>query len=189
MFAGQIITDYKHGNPFTAVTGTPGSGKTDWMMMQALQRAMSGDVVVVLDPTNAFCKDELSGHRIPDKVIEEYFDFWDMSAQGWPINIPDYEGCVNLSQKVQRLSSLLISGMHLTGPQQKLVLTSKVYEWLEDKQINNPIELASLPASFSESEDEKKVGSRMRALFSAVKLFWTLFTVIRIFTVMRRSQS
>ena len=34
MVAGQVITDYKHGNPFISVTGTPGSGKTDWLHTQ-----------------------------------------------------------------------------------------------------------------------------------------------------------
>jgi hypothetical protein len=60
MVAGQIITDYKHGTPFVAVTGAQGSGKTDWIMMQMLQRAKAGDVVIVLDPTNAFCREEYS---------------------------------------------------------------------------------------------------------------------------------
>lgn len=171
MIAGQVITDYKQGTPFIAVTGAQGAGKTDWIMIQALQKAKAGDIVVVLDPTNAFCRDELSGHMIPDEIIDELVEFWDMSINGFPINVPDYEGCVNIHQKVQRLSSLLISGMHLTGPQQKLVLISKVAEWLESTPINNSIELASLPASFGETADERKLYSRIKALFGTVNMY------------------
>ena len=170
MVAGQMITDYKHGNNFIDVTGTLGSGKTDWIMMQMLQRAKAGDNVIVLDATNAFCRSELQAHMIPDDIIDQYVEFWDMSTDGWPINIPDYEGCSNVQQKVQRLSSLLISGMHLTGPQQKLVLTSKIFEWLETAPINNSIELASLPASLGDTPDEKKLYSKMKALFSTVNM-------------------
>jgi hypothetical protein len=170
MYAGQVITDYKNGNPFIAVTGTPGSGKTDWCMMQAVQRAKAGEVVVILDPTNAFCREELSAHMIPDEIINEYVKFWDMSTDGFPVNIPDYEGCTNIEQKTQRLSSLLISGMHLTGFKQKPILTSKVAEWLEKTPINTPQELLPLTSSFSESADERAIIPRMTALFSTVNM-------------------
>lgn len=171
MVAGQIITDYKHGTPFIAVTGAQGSGKTDWIMMQMLQRAKAGDVVIVLDPTNAFCREELSAHMVPDEIIDEYVEFWDMSTDGFPVNIPDYEGCTNIQQKVERLSSLLISGMHLTGPMQKLILVSKVREWISDKPINNVSELATFPAILGDTADEKKVRTRMNALFSTVNMY------------------
>lgn len=174
MVAGQIITDYKHGTPFVAVTGAQGSGKSDWSMMQMFQRAKAGDFVLVLDLTNAFCRAELQAHNIPDGIIDEYVEFWDMSTDGFPVNIPDYEGCTSIQQKVQRLSSLLISGMHLTGPKQKLVLISKVAEWIEDTPINNSYDLASFPASFGETADEKKVYANLKALFSTVNMNTTV---------------
>lgn len=170
MVAGQVISDYKHGNPFVAVTGTPGSGKSDWCMMQAIQRAKSGDFVVVLDPTNAFCRDEISGHRIPDEVIDEHFEFWDLTAQGWPVNIVDFSDCENTSQEIQQLSSMLISGMHLTGPDQKFVLVNKVAEYIENSHVNNPFELESLPFGFDQNPQEKKLGGRLSALFSTVNM-------------------
>ncbi len=171
MVAGQMITDYKHGTPFIDVTGAQGAGKSDWIMMQMLQRAKAGDVVIVLDPTNAFCREELFAHMIPDEIIDKYVEFWDMSTEGFPVNIPDYEGCTNIEQKTQRLSSLLMSGMHLTGPMQKLVLVSKVREWISDKPINNVSELATFPAILGDTADEKKVRTRMNALFSTVNMY------------------
>lgn len=168
--AGPVITDYKQGNPFVCVTGTPGSGKSDLMMMQAVQRAKAGDFVVVLDPTNAFCRDEISGHRIPDELINEHFVFWDLTTQGWPVNIADFSNCENTHQEIQQLSSMLISGMHLTGSDQKFVLVDKVTEYIENGHINNLFELASLPLRFDKNPQEKKLGGRLRALFSTVDM-------------------
>ena len=169
MVAGQVITDYKHGNPFIDVTGTPGSGKTDWMIMQVVQRAKAGDVVVVFDPTNAFCKDELLGHRIPEKIIDNYFTFWDMSTQGWPVNILDFESCEDITQRVQRLSSLLISGMHLTGSNQIPIVMTKAEEWLQEYEINNSLSLHNLPARFDGNAKERELQTKLKALLSTVK--------------------
>lgn len=169
LLTGQVITDYKHGNPFTAVTGTPGAGKTDWMMMQVIQRVKAGELIVVLDPTNSFCRDECSGHMIPDKIIDKYITFWDMSTQGWPVNILDFAGCNDIPQRVQRLSSLLISGMHLTGPKQKAIVTAKSEEWLKEFEIDNKLSIFNLPAKFDENAYERDLKIRLAALLSTVK--------------------
>ncbi len=169
MVAGQQIADYKHGNTFIDVTGTTGSGKTDWIMMQVVQRAKAGDVVVVFDPTNAFCQEELSGHKIPEELIDNHFIFWDMSTQGWPVNILDFEGCVDFEQKVQRLSSLLISGMHLTGSNQKAIVMTKSEEWLREYEINKSLNIHDLSERFDGDAEERNLKKKLAALLSTVK--------------------
>lgn len=169
MVAGQQIVDYKHGNTFIDVTGSLGSGKTDWIMMQVVQRAKAGDVVVVFDPTNAFCQEELSAHRIPEEIIDNYFTFWDMSIQGWPVNILDFEGCEDITQRVQRLSSLLISGMHLTGSDQIPIVMTKAEEWLQEYEINNSLSIHDLPARFDGNAEERKLKTKLAGLLSTVK--------------------
>lgn len=169
MVAGQQIVDYKHGNTFIDVTGSLGSGKTDWIMMQVVQRAKAGDVVVVFDPTNAFCQEELSAHRIPEEIIDNYFTFWDMSIQGWPVNILDFEGCEDITQRVQRLSSLLISGMHLTGSDQIPIVMTKAEEWLQEYEINNSLSIHDLPARFDGNAEERKLQTKLAGLLSTVK--------------------
>lgn len=171
MVAGQVITDYKHGTPFIAVTGAQGAGKTDWIMMQALQRAKAGDVVIVLDPTNAFCREELSGHKIPDEVIDKYFDFCDLTTQGWPVNIMDFNDCENGEQQIEKLSSLLISGMHLTGSKQKFALINKVSIFLENPDNASINGLASLKNIFYENKTEMELNARLRSLFSTVNMY------------------
>lgn len=170
MYAGQTITDYKHGTPFIAVTGAPGSGKTDWIMQQVVQRVKTDDGVIVLDPTNAFLKEELLAHNIPEEIIAKHFEFWDLSTQGWPVNIMDFDDCENTAQRVQKLSSLLISGLHLTGSNQKFILVDKLAELLEKNQISTISELAVLPAAFDKNDDEKKLAIKLRALFSMVNM-------------------
>ena len=169
MVAGQVITDYKHGNPFIAVTGTPGSGKTDWMMQQVILRAKAGDVVVVLDPTNAFCREELVGHKISEDIIDDYFNFWDMSTQGWPVNILDFEDCDDLTQRVQKLSSLLISGMHLTGVNQKALVSTTAKDWLMECEFDNKLSIYDFPDRFVGDPDNEKLKMRLDALLSTIK--------------------
>ncbi len=169
MVAGQLITDYKHGNNFIDVTGSVGSGKTDWLHMQVVQRAKAGDFVVVFDPTNAFCKDELLAHMIPEEIIDNYFTFWDMSTQGWPVNILDFEGSEDITQRVQRLSSLLISGMHLIGSDQIPIVMTKAEEWLQEYEINNSLSIHDLPARFDGNAEERKLKTKLAGLLSTVK--------------------
>ena len=169
MVAGQVITDYKHGNPFIAITGTPGSGKTDWIMMQVIQRAKAGDAIVVLDPTNAFCREELVGHKIPDEIINKHFIFWDMSMQGWPVNILDFEDCNDLTQRVQKLSSLLISGMHLTGVNQKALVSTTAKDWLMECEFDNKLSIYDFSDRFVGNPNNEKLKMRLDALLSTVK--------------------
>ena len=91
---------------------------------------------MVLDPTNSFCREELIAHKIPTEIIDRSFAFWDMSTQGWHVNILDFEGCDDMTQRVQRLSSLLISGMHLTGSNQRAIVMTKTEEWLQKYELD-----------------------------------------------------
>ena len=170
MIAGLSFPDYKQGNPFCAVTGSPGFGKTDWLIQQAILRAEAGDNVILLDPTNSFTKDELIGHRIPKEIIERYFSFWDMSLQGWPVNIVDFLMQVEKENAIQMLSSLLISGMHITGLAQKDLLVSKLSSWLDKTDFDKQSPLACLGTLISLFDDKagRKLLPRIKALFSSV---------------------
>lgn len=170
LVAGSVVTDYKLGNPFIAVTGSPGSGKSDWMMMQSIQRAAIGDVVVVLDPTNSFSKEELSGHNVPDDIIEKYFTFWNMSTQGWPVNILDCSDCENNEQQIQKISSLFVSGMHLTGVNQKSILESRLSLWLTEQKGDFKERLSTLIDYFEDNVGQPNLQIRLQALLSTVKM-------------------
>lgn len=168
MAAGQVIKDYNTINPFVAVCGSPGSGKTDFLMMQALQRAEAGDVVVILDPTNSFCEYELREHKVPQELIDERFIFWDMSIKGLPVDILDFSGCTNVYQKRERLLSMQLSGSHLYGCNQVSILMTAV-EKMVDKIEQGEKDMYNLIASsFGDDKAEIKVMNRVLSVFSTI---------------------
>ena len=168
LVAGQVIKNYNTVNPFIAVTGSPGSGKSDFLIMQALQRAKAGDVVVILDPTNSFCEYELIEHKVPQRIIDGHFIFWDMSVKGLPINMLDFRDCTNVYQKRERLYSMLLSGSHLTGPNQTSILMTAV-EKMVDKIEQGEKDMCNLiVGSFEDKKDKIKVMNRVRAVFSTI---------------------
>lgn len=166
--AGQVIKDYNTINPFIAVSGSPGSGKTDFLMMQALQRAEAGDVVVILDPTNSFCEHELRAHMIPQRFIDSHFKFWDMSVKGWPIDLLDFSGCMNREQHIERLSSLLISGSHFTGCNQLCILNGAVRSAISLSGNTSSSIKDLLKMVLAENGKEGEVRKRLISLFSTV---------------------
>ena len=166
--AGQVIKDYNTINPFIAVSGSPGSGKSDFLMMQALERAGAGDVVVIFDPTNSFCEYELIAHKVPQELIDERFIFWDMSVKGLPVDILDFSGCTNVYQKRERLFSMLHSGSHITGCNQLSILLTAVGTMVDkieqgEKDMHNLI-----LGSFGDKKDEIKVVNRVLSVFSTI---------------------
>ena len=168
MACGQFIKEYNTINPFVAVCGSPGSGKTDLLMMQALQRATADDVVIILDPTNSYCEYEWSQHKVPKKIVDERVLFWDMSVKGFPIDLLDFSNCTNVYQKRERLFSMLLSGSHLSGCDQLSILMTAV-EIMVDKIEKGEKNMYNLiVGSFGEKKDEIKVMNRVLSVFSTI---------------------
>ena len=168
MSAGQVIKDYNATNPFIAVSGSPGSGKTDFLIIQSLQRAKAGDVVIILDPTNSFCKHELITHKIPKELIDEHFVFWDMSAKGFPIDIIDFKNCNNIYQKRERLYSMLVSGSHFTGCNQLSILKHAVERMVERIMRGEKNICKCIANAFDNTNKETMVMNRVLSIFSTV---------------------
>lgn len=168
MACGQFIKEYNTINPFVAVCGSPGSGKTDLLMMQALQRATADDVVIILDPTNSYCEYEWSQHKVPKKIVDERVLFWDMSVKGFPIDLLDFSNCTNVYQKRERLFSMLLSGSHLSGCNQLSIMMTAV-EIMVDKIENGEKNMYNLiVGSFGDKKDEIKVMNRVLSVFSTI---------------------
>ena len=166
--AGQVVKDYNTVNPFIAVSGSPGYGKSDFLMMQALERAEAGDEVVVLDPSNSFCEYEWKQHMVPKKIIEDKIVFWDMSIKGLPVDILDFSGCTNVYQKRERLFSMLLSGSHLYGCNQVSILMTAV-EKMVDKIEQGEKDMYNLSvSSFGDDKAEIKVMNRVLSVFSTI---------------------
>lgn len=170
IIAGQIVKDYNAINPFVSICGSPGSGKTDLLMMQAIQRAKAGDTVIILDPTNSFCEYEWSQHKVQKAIVDETVVFWDMSVQGWLVDIIDFNGCSTIQQKRERLFSMLISGSHLTGCNQISILMNAVNIMIEmfEKGENNLYNC--IIGAFEDNAAERKVMSRVLSMFNMIAI-------------------
>ncbi|SHM65235.1 hypothetical protein SAMN04487860_1098 [Ruminococcus flavefaciens] len=167
LLAGQLIGSYSAINPFVLVTGSPGLGKSDFLMMQAILRADSGDTVFIYDQTNAFCRFEWAAHMVPQEIIDNII-FWDLSTMGLPIDLLDFSGCEGHVQKVQRLSSLLKSGAHLTGPNQFSVLQKVVESIISSYEDGNNDIKRAIELSLKKTGKEGEVRQRLVTMFSSV---------------------
>lgn len=170
MVAGQSIKNYSTINPFIAVSGSPGSGKTDLLMMQAIQRAKAGDTVIILDPTNSFCEYEWSQHKVPKAIVDETVVFWDMSVQGWLVDIIDFNGCYTIQQKRERLFSMLISGSHLTGCNQISILMNAVNKMIGMFEKGETNLYNCIIGTFEDNAAERKVMSRVLSMFNIIAI-------------------
>ena len=167
LLAGQLIGAYNTINPFVLTTGSPGHGKSDLLMMQATIKAESGDTVFIYDQTDAFCRFEWEAHMVPPEIIDKIF-FWDLSTMGWPIDLLDFRGCESHEQKVQRLSSLLKSGSHLTGPNQLSLLQKAVEAIISSHELGNRDLKRAIEHSLKETGKEGEVRQRLMSMFSTV---------------------
>ena len=149
------------------VTGSPGHGKSDLLMMQATIKADSDDTVFIYDQTNAFCRFEWAAHMVPPEIIDRIV-FWDLSTMGWPIDLLDFRGCESHEQKVQRLSSLLKSGAHLTGPNQLSLLQKAVDNIISSYEIGNHDIKKSIERSLKATGKEGEVRQRLVTMFCSV---------------------
>lgn len=166
MVAGQIIEGYNKINPFMCVTGGPNTRKTTFLMMRAFERAMAGEIVLVTDSTNAFCREELKEHGISDYIIDKYCIHWDICEKGWPVDLIDFSNTEDIMKALPIIYSLLVTGTNLYGNNQLSILTNAIAEMLINKGEEALENLASILYSLDENNaDEKDIQERLRSLF------------------------
>lgn len=166
MVAGQVIEGYNKINPFMCVTGGPNTRKTTFLMMRAFERAMAGEIVLVTDSTNAFCREELKEHGISDDIIDKYCIHWDICEKGWPVDLIDISTTEGIMNALPIIYSLLVTGTNLYGNNQLSILTNAIAEMLNNKGEEALENLASILYSLDEnSADEKDIQERLKSLF------------------------
>ena len=166
--AGQKIKNYSSINPFVCITGSPSFGKTDLLHMQALIRADAGDTVIIFDATNSSCREELMDHMIPDDIIDDRFCFWDMSRYGWPFEFMDFSACDTDEQKIQRLSSWLLSGSHMTGSSQISIIKNLASDIVHGYEKSRYTIKELIDSLLKDTGKEGEVKNRLLSLFRAV---------------------
>lgn len=90
--AGVVISDSTDEAESMYISGQTRSGKTHFLVHQAVIRAETGKKVIIFDQTGAFSPDELRKH-LPHEIIEQYFSHWDIGKQGLPVDLMSLENC------------------------------------------------------------------------------------------------
>ncbi len=72
--AGVVITDETDESESMYISGQTRSGKTHFLVQQAVKRAESGKKIIIFDQTGVFSQDELNKHLSPE-TVNEYFSF------------------------------------------------------------------------------------------------------------------
>ena len=104
---------------------------------------------------------------VPPEIIDRIV-FWDLSTMGWPITLPDFSGCESREQMIQRLSSLLKSGAHLTGSNQLSLLQKAVDNIISSYEIGNHDLKKAIERSLKATGKEGEVRQRLMTMFSSV---------------------
>lgn len=148
LVAGRVVTDTTLAAESIFCSGQTRSGKTYYLINQALIRALNGYSVIIVDQTGAFLLEEVRKHRSKmtgdDKIADEYFSFWEIGERGLPVEILSLEHCSKLPQKKNRIASVLSVGARLTGEVQLQVLRSRmkpVVAAIEAELVQSPSDI------------------------------------------------
>ena len=136
--AGRMISDTTDEAESIYLSGQTRSGKTFMATNQAVIRLEAEQQVVVIDQTNAFCREELQKF-LPEAVISNKFVFWSINDKGLPVNVLSLEHCKNTRDKKKRLESILMVAAGLTGDVQQSMLQrqlSRIVKGIEDGNVH-----------------------------------------------------
>lgn len=125
--AGVVISDATDEAESMYLSGQTRSGKTYFLVQQAVVRAESGKKIIVFDQTGAFSPDELRKH-LPHEIVEKYFSHWEISKHGIPVDLLSLENCSSLPEKKNRLFSIFSVAARITGDIQGKVLKKRLSE-------------------------------------------------------------
>lgn len=163
--AGRIIDDTIDEAESIYVSGRTRSGKTHFLVQQAVIRAESGSKVIIFDQTGAFTDKELKKH-LPDDVIRKYFSRWEIGKLGLPVDLLSLEHCTTPSEKKDKLCDILAEAGRITGDIQKKFLRrclKKIIKAIDEGKIQ------SLPETLQffneDNPDEEEIKSRLEDVF------------------------
>lgn len=160
--AGCVIDASTDEGESLYVSGKTRSGKTRFLVEQAVIRYKSGRKILVIDQTGAFSSEELEKHGV-DKT---QFSHWDIGTEGTPVDLLSLENCLTLTDRKNRLFSIFAEAASITGEVQSKLLRKKcssIAKAIENGRIH------SLPDTlrfFDENDpEEAKIHERLAEVF------------------------
>ena len=162
--AGRVVDEYTDEAEGIYVSGQTRSGKTHFLVQQAVIRAASGQQVIIFDQTGAFAPDELRKH-MPESIISKYFSFWDLRRNGLPVNLLSLEHCEKLPDKKDRLLSIFAAAARISGDVQEKTLRGRlsvIARAIESDQVS------TLPETLRFFDEENPAQADLRDRLEAV---------------------
>lgn len=158
--AGRVIDDMTDEAESMYISGQTRSGKTHFLVQQAVIRAKSGNKVIIFDQTGAFTHEELKKH-LPEEIISKYFTHWEISQAGLPVDLLSLENCASLPEKKNRLFSIFSVAAKITGEVQGKTLRKCLSDIV--KAIDAGV-IQDLPATL-QFFDEAEIKERLEEVF------------------------
>ena len=124
----DIISSYFFKNPNDDTdeaeslycSGRTRSGKTYFLLQQAMIRAQRGDKVIIFDQTGAFDSDRLP-IEMADQIANN-FSYWNLHEKGLPVDVLSFEHCSTLPDKKNHLFSVFALAAKINGDVQRKAL-------------------------------------------------------------------
>ncbi len=163
--AGRVIDDTTDEAESIYVSGRTRSGKTYFLVQQAVIRAKAGSRIIVFDQTGAFSQEELTKH-LPRNLVEEVFFHWEISQKGMPVDLLSLENCSSLIEKKNRLFGIFSIAANITGEVQGKVLRkclTKISKAIDEGIVHD---LSSTLRFFDEKNpDQAEIKARLEEMF------------------------
>lgn len=165
-YAGCVIDDSTDEGESLYVSGKSRSGKTRFLVEQAVIRYHSGKKVVIFDQTGSFSPEELEKHRV-DKNM---FVHWDIGKYGIPVDLLSLENCSTLPEKKNRLFSIFSVAASVTGEIQGKTLKKilpAIARAIDAGEVHTLLETLRF---FDENDSEKGIiKDRLEEVFSELE--------------------
>lgn len=120
-------------NGHQCVIGNSHSGKSRYIIEQAVSAAKHGHQVVVFDHSGSFTEHELRKH-LSEETIENFISIHVIPKQGLPVDIANTDNCDTLPEKKQYLKGILAVAARELSDKQHSVLLKRVGEIMKDKK-------------------------------------------------------
>ncbi|SEH87740.1 AAA-like domain-containing protein, partial [Ruminococcus flavefaciens] len=135
------------------ISGDSRSGKSTYEGEQAVDAAINDEQVLIVDNDGSWSEREVR-KRLPESIIDKYFSFWSIPKMGLPVNLADVSDCDDVTEKKDRIKSVLSCAARSLGDKQGKVLYKRIGVMLKDK--NDDINICDILAYLEKKDEVQK---------------------------------
>ena len=158
--AGMKMAPDSDENFHMYVCGASRSGKTVYLMQQALFRAFNRDQVIIFDNSEAFSRDQWKKvfKEATPSILAKYVEYHHIGESGIPVDLYSLDHCKQPYEKANRLYSILSTAARIkeSADKQKNKLTEIIDEILKETKGNGIIQSSDIIKKLDKSDDVTK---------------------------------